>query len=249
MFGIQEFGSGLAAWQIQIGKMKTMFTKSTGEISKCVRIAADQVYLMGDLQLPEESCAVVLFAHDGRCQNSPRNRHVARILREKGIGTLLCDLLTADEAAEDDATEIYRHDAALLAKRLAAVTQWVTNEPDTKSLRFGYFGASAGGAAALMAAAKMRRKVGAVVTRGGRLDLATEVISRVACPTLLVVGEDDTVGIELNREALPRFGCEKELRVIPGASHWFGEPGKLEIMALLSADWFCRHLGDAHQHA
>ena len=225
-----------------------MSTKSTGEISKCVRIAADEVHLMGDLQLPEESCAVVLFAHDGRCQNSPRTRHVARILREKGIGTLLCDLLTSDEADEDDATEIYRHDAVLLAKRLRAVTKWVATQPDTKGLRLGYFGACAGAAAAFIAAAKMGAKVGAVVSRGGRLDLATQAVPRVTCPTLLVVGEDDTVGMELNREALPRMICEKELRVVPGASHLFGEPGKLEAMALLSGEWFCRHLADAHQH-
>jgi putative phosphoribosyl transferase len=226
-----------------------MYTKSTGEISRCVRISADDVFLLGDLQLPEESEAVVLFAHDGRCQNSPRSRHVARILRENGIGTLLCDLLTAQEAAEDDDTEAYRHDAVLLAKRLTAVTKWVTAQPDTKGLRLGYFGASAGGAAALIAAARMGRRVGAVVSRGGRLDLAVHVVPRVTCPTLLVVGEDDAVGIELNKEALPRLGGEKDLRVVPGASHLFGEPGKLQTMAVLGAQWFCRHLGGAYPHA
>lgn len=223
-----------------------MNTKFVGEISKCVRICADEVFLLGDLQLPEESRAVVLFAHDcGRSQNNPRNRHVARMMREQGLGTLLCDLLTEDEEAEDEVTEKYRHDAVFLAKRLHAVTQWVTSEPDTKDLRIGYYGACAGGAAVLIAAARMRHKVGAVVSRGGRLDLAVKSVSRVTCPTLLIVGENDTVGIELNREALPHMGCEKELRVVPGASHLFGEPGKLETMARLSADWLCRHLADS----
>jgi len=223
-----------------------MNTKLVGEISKCVRISADEVFLLGDLQLPEESRAVVLFAHDcGRSQNNPRNRHVARMMREQGLGTLLCDLLTEDEEAEDEVTEKYRHDAVFLSKRLHAVTQWVTSEPDTKDLRIGYYGACAGGAAVLIAAARMRHKVGAVVSRGGRLDLAAKSVSRVTCPTLLIVGENDTVGIELNREALPHLGCEKELRVVPGASHLFGEPGKLETMARLSADWLRRHLGDS----
>lgn len=226
-----------------------MNTKSVGEISKCVRISADEVYLLGDLQLPEESQAVVLFALDrGRSQNNPRNRHVARMMREKGLGTLLCDLLTEDEEAEDEVTGKYRYDAFFLARRLGAVTQWVTSQADTKGLRIGYYGACAGGAAALIAAARLRHKVGAIVSRGGRLDLAIRSVPRVTCPTLLIVGESDTVGIELNREALPHLGGEKELRVVPGASHLFGEPGKLESMALLSADWFRRHLGDALIH-
>ena len=224
-----------------------MNTKSNGEINKSVRISADKVFLMGDLQLPEQSCSVVLFVHEGRCQNSPRSQQVAQMFRANGIGTLLCDLLTTEEAADDDVTEEYRHDAVLLAKRLVAVTKWVTSEPDTKNLRLGYFGAYAGGAAALIAAAKMHHKLGAVVSRGGRLDLVGPAMSRVTCPTLLIVGENDTVGIELNREALPHLTCEKEMRVIPGASHLFAEPHKLKIMARMSADWFCRHLVDARQ--
>jgi len=226
-----------------------MNTKSTGEISKCVRISADAVFLMGDLQLPEESCSVVLFAYNcGRSQNNPRNRHVARTLRENGIGTLLCDLLTEEEETEDEVSEKYRHDAAFLARRLDAVTKWVTSQPDTKSLRIGYFGACSGGAAVMLSAAKLGRKMGAIVTRGARLDLAAKVLPRVTCPTLLIVGGNDTVGIELNREALPHLGGKKELHVVEGASHLFAEPGTLETMANLSADWFCRHLADVTQH-
>jgi len=226
-----------------------MNTKSTGEISKCVRISADGVFLLGDLQLPEESGAVVLFAYNcGRSQNNPRNRHVARTLRENGIGTMLCDLLTEEEEAEDEVSEKYRHDAAFLTRRLDAVTKWVTKEPDTKSLRIGYFGACSGGAAVMLSAARLGHKVGAIVTRGARLDLAAKALPRVTCPTLLIVGENDTVGIELNREALPHFGGTKELHVVDGASHLFAEPGTLEAMAHLSAEWFCRHLAGAPQH-
>lgn len=251
--GMPEPRSVLAArshLECQSLQSNPMNTKSTGEISKCVRISADDVFLLGDLQLPEESSAVVVFAHDcGRSQNNPRNRHVARMIREKGLGTLVCDLLTEDEEAEDEVNEKYRHNADFLAKRLGAVTKWVIAAPDTHSLRIGYFGTCAGGAAVLIAAAKLRDKVGAVVSRGGRMDLATRSVPRVTCPTLLIVGEHDTVGIELNREALPNLDCEKELQVVPGASHLFGEPGKLEIMAHLSADWFSRHLGDASPQA
>jgi len=226
-----------------------MNTRSTGEISKCVRICADDVFLMGDLQLPEESSAVVLFAYNcGRSQNNPRNRHVARTLRENGIGTLLCDLLTEEEETEDEVSERFRHDAVFLARRLDAVTQWASREPDTKSLRLGYFGACSGGAAVMLSAAKLGRKVGAIVTRGARLDLAAKALSRVTCPTLLIVGGNDTVGMELNREAIPHLGGKKELHVVEGATHLFAEPGTLEIMANLSADWFCRHLADVRQH-
>ena len=226
-----------------------MNTNSTGEINKSVRIAVDDIFLMGDLQLPEESCAVVLFAQDGRCQNNPRHQQVARVMREKGLGTLLCNLLTVEEEAEDEVSEKYRHDAAFLAKRLLAVTKWVSTAPDTNNMRLGYLGACAGGAAVLIAATKMHHKVSAVVVRGGRLDLATQVMARVTCPTLLIVGELDTLGLELGREALPQLGGKKDLRVIPGASHLFGEPGKLKTMARYSADWLSRHLADAHQHA
>lgn len=231
-----------------IGKA-TMNTRSTGEVSKCVRIRADEVFLMGDLQVPEESGAVVVFAYNcGRSQNNPRNRHVARTLRENGIGTLLCDLLTEEEEAEDEVSEKYRHDAVFLARRLDAVTKWASREAETKGLRLGYFGACSGGAAVMLAAAKAGGKVGAIVSRGGRLDLAAKALQRVTCPTLLIVGGNDTVGMELNREAIPHLGGKKELHVVEGATHLFAEPGTLEAMANLSAEWFCRHLAGTPQH-
>ena len=227
-----------------------MNTRSTGEVSKCVRIRADGVFLLGDLQLPEESGAVVVFAYNcGRSQNNPRNRHVARTLRENGIGTLLCDLLTEEEETEDEVSAKYRHDAAFLARRLDAVTKWACREADTKDLRLGYFGACSGGAAVMLAAAKAGRKVGAIVSRGGRLDLAAKALPRVTCPTLLIVGGDDTVGMELNREAIAHLGGKTELHVVEGATHLFAEPGTLETMANLSAGWFCRHLAGVPQEA
>jgi dienelactone hydrolase len=222
--------------------MNAILQLPTGELNQGVRIAADGVYLMGDLQVPEEAPALVLFAHNGRCRNHPRNRHIARVIRDAGLGTLLCDLLTEEEMGEDDETAKYRDDAALLAKRLIAVTQWVTEEPVAKDLPIGYFGASAGGAAALIAAANMGPKVGAVVARGGCLDLATQVMPKVLCPTLLIVGENDSDGIELTRKALPHLKGKKELQVVPGASHLFDEPGTMASMADLSADWLHRHL-------
>ena len=216
-------------------------------INKCIRIPADDVFLLGDLQIPEESVALVVFAYgSGRSRNNPRNRHIARIFRSCGIGTLLCELLTEEEEVEDEATEKYRHDAKLLAKRLVEVTRWAASEPGIKNLPMGYFGACAGGAAALIAAARMKSKVGAVVSRGGRMDLAIKALPRVKCPTLLIVGGNDTVGLELNREALPRLTCPKRMVEVTGASHLFGEPGKLEEMAELSAGWFHLHLVESN---
>ena len=228
--------------------MNSIQSKATGEISKCVRIAAGGVFLLADLQVPEESTALVIFAHDGRCRNHLRCQHMARIFRERGLGTLLCDLLTDEEAGDDDATAKYRNDANILAKRLVAVTKWATAYPDIEDLRIGYFGSNSGGAAALIAAARIPDKVGAVVSRGGQMDLATQSLPEVTCPTLLIVGEDDAQGIEMNREALPHLGGEKQLLVVPGASHWFGEPGKLEAMARLSAGWLRGHLGNPLGH-
>ncbi len=224
--------------------MKTSYTPPEQEISKCVRVPAGDVFLPGDLQVPEMATSLVIFAFDyGRCANHPRPRHIARVMRDHGLGTLLCDLLTEDEEAEDEVTEKYRHDADFLSRRLIEVTKWVISNPDTRSLRLAYFGASAGGAAALIAAAKMRKKVAAVVTRSCRADLAKKALPHVLCPTLLIVGEDDMVGVELNREGLERLGGRKELQVIPGASHLFGEPGKLDIMSQMSAEWL-RHYAD-----
>ena len=152
--------------------MKTTYTPPEQEISKCVRIPAEGLYLPGDLQVPEMATSLVIFAFDyGRSVNHPRPRHIARVMRDHGLATLLCDLLTEDEEAEDEVSEKYRHDAEFLARRLLEVTKWATSNPDTRQLRLAYFGASAGGAAALIAAAKMHKKVTAVVTRGCRADL------------------------------------------------------------------------------
>ena len=226
--------------------MNSIESKPSAEISKCVRIQADNVFLLGDLQIPEQSSSIVVFAYaGGRCQNNPRNRHVAQMIRQQGIGTLLCDFLTEDEEIEDEISEKYRHDAVLLANRLMAVTRWLAEEPDSKGLRMGFYGVCAGGAAALIAAAKLGDKVGAVVTRGGRIDLAVKSLPQVKCPVMLVVGEMDTVGLELNREALPHLKCPKHLEVVPGASHLFGEPGKLHELSKLTARWFRKHLPEA----
>lgn len=213
-------------------------------INKCVRIPVGDLLLLADLQIPEESVALVIFAYgSGRGRNNPRNRHTAQIFRVHGIGTLICELLSEDEEIEDEATEKFRHDAELLAKRLVEVTRWVASQSELKHLPVGYFGACAGGAAAVIAAARRNSNVGAVVSRGGRMDLAVKSLSRVKCPILLIIGEKDTVGMELNREALSRLGCTKQLVEVAGASHLFGEPGKLEEMAELSAEWFREHLG------
>ncbi len=215
-------------------------------INKCVRIQAGEVFLLGDLQIPEEATALVLFAYcSGRSRNNPRNRHTAQVFRESGIGTLMCELITEEEEIEDEATEKYRHDAKLLARRLVEIARWAVSQEEMKGLPVGLFGACAGGAAALIAAARLKNKVRAVVSRGGRVDLAAKSLAQVKCPTLLIVGEQDTVGMELNREGLSQLTCTKKLVEIPGASHLFGEPGKLKQMSRLSADWFHDHLPKA----
>jgi dienelactone hydrolase len=226
--------------------MKTMETQHLIKgINKCVRIRVGDLYLLGDLQIPEEAVALVIFAYgSGRSRNNPRNRHTAQIFRMHGIGTLICELLSEDEEIEDEATEKFRHDAGLLAKRLVEVTRWAASQSEIKQLPVGYFGVCAGGAAAVIAAGRASSKVGAVVSRGGRMDLAVKSLSHVKCPILLIVGEKDTVGMELNREARARLGCPKQLVEVAGASHLFGEPGKLEEMAELSAEWFRKHLGE-----
>jgi hypothetical protein len=218
--------------------MKTTYTPPAEEISKYVRVPADGVFLIGDLQIPELAETLVIFAYDfGRCRNHPRTLRVARAMREKGMGTLLCDLITEDEEAEDEVSECYRHDAELLARRLVGVTEWAMANPETRNLRITYFGASTGGGAVLIAAAEMHKKVSAVVSRGGRLDLATKAAPHVRCPTLLIVGGNDTLGVELGRETLARLAGVKELVEVPGASRLFGEPGKLDEMARISANW------------
>ncbi len=182
---------------------------------------------------------MVLFAHgSGSSRHSPRNQYVAQVIRAAGIGTLLFDLLTRDEEAVDLHTGRLRFDIGLLARRLVDATDWIART--AKGLRVGYFGASTGGGAALVAAAELGSQIGAVVSRGGRPDLAGEALSRVRSPTLLIVGGRDLPVIQMNEEAYARLRCVKELKIVPGATHLFEEPGALEEVARLATEWFQR---------
>jgi len=208
-----------------------------------VSIPAGEVTLVGDLVVPAEAGAVVLFAHgSGSSRFSPRNRYVAGRLRTAGLATLLMDLLTAEEERRDRVRPgELRFDVALLTERLVAAVDWLRSAPSTRSLRIGCFGASTGAAAALDAAAERPAEVGAVVSRGGRPDLAG-ALEAVRAPTLLIVGGADTAVLALNRGVLPRLRCEHRLEIVPGATHLFEEPGALEQVAGLAVAWFRRHL-------
>jgi pimeloyl-ACP methyl ester carboxylesterase len=215
-----------------------------------VSVPAGEATLKGNLSVPEDVRAVVLFAHgSGSSRHSLRNRHVARLLNEGGLATLLIDLLTIDEDLIDLRTSRLRFDIELLSERLVGATDWLTQSPDTSHLPIGYFGASTGAAAALVAAALRPDVVGAVVSRGGRPDLADIALPRVRAPTLLIVGGDDVQVIELNREALVHLRCEKQLVIVPGAPHLFEERGALDEVARLARDWFQRHLVSAGRQA
>jgi putative phosphoribosyl transferase len=217
-------------------------TQQTGE-GQVVQVPAGAVSLEGNLSVPEGARGIVLFAHgSGSSRHSPRNRFVAEQLRAGGLATLLIDLLTQDEEAIDLQTAELRFNVELLAERLVGATDWLAQQPTTRSLRAGYFGASTGAGAALIAAAERPDAVGAVVSRGGRPDLAGRVLERVRTPTLLIVGGNDFPVISFNRDALFRLGGERSLEVVPGATHLFEEPGALEHVALLARDWFLRHL-------
>jgi putative phosphoribosyl transferase len=208
-----------------------------------VRVPAGPAVLEGELAVPEGACGVVLFAHgSGSSRHSPRNRYVAAELYRGGLATLLIDLLTAEEEAVDNRTARLRFDIGLLAERLGGATDWLADEPRTRDLRVGYFGASTGGGAALVAAAERPEAVGAVVSRGGRPDLAGEALGRVRAPTLLIVGGDDVPVIAMNREAMARMRGEVQLEIVSGASHLFEEPGALEQVAGLAREWFLQHL-------
>ena len=210
---------------------------------RLVQVPAGTVTLDGNLNLPEYAQAIVLFAHgSGSSRHSPRNRYVARVLNEAKLATLLIDLLTLHEEVIDTRTAHLRFDIDLLAERLVDATDWLTQFPDTKHLPIGYFGASTGAAAALAAAAVRPDVVGAVVSRGGRPDLAGSALPRVRAPTLLIVGGDDRQVIELNRAALAQLRCEKQLVIVPAATHLFEEPGALDEVARLARDWFQRYL-------
>ena len=210
---------------------------------RLVRVVAGRVTLEGNLSLPEGARGVVLFAHgSGSSRHSSRNRYVARLLNEAKLATLLIDLLTPDEEAVDLRTAHLRFDIGLLANRLVGATHWLTQQPATRHLRIGYFGASTGAAAALVAAAQRPDAVGAVVSRGGRPDLAGPALPLVRAPTLLIVGGNDFQVIELNRAAFEQLRGEKQLVIVPGATHLFEEPGALDEVARLARDWFERHL-------
>jgi putative phosphoribosyl transferase len=208
-----------------------------------VRIPSGSVSVEGTLDVPSGAKAVVLFAHgSGSSRFSPRNRYVAKVFNNANIATLLFDLLTNDEDREDIETATYRFNIELLAKRLIDATQWLKNDPQVKDFKLGYFGASTGAAAALVAAARLPDAVSAVVSRGGRPDLAGAYLPKVVAPTLLLVGGWDTEVIELNRQAMNRMTNLNKLEIIPGATHLFEEPGKLDEVAKLSVDWFLSYL-------
>ncbi|MEA2243250.1 MAG: putative phosphoribosyl transferase [Solirubrobacteraceae bacterium] len=209
-----------------------------------VVIPAGDVRLAGDLTLPAGARGVVVFAHgSGSGRFSPRNRAVAGVLAASGLATLLMDLLTEQEEALDLRTRHLRFDIGLLAGRVVATVDWLASEPMTSALPAGTFGASTGAAAALIAAAERPERVRAVVSRGGRPDLAGDALRRVRAPTLLIVGGNDPEVLRLNEQALARLAGEARLEIVPGAGHLFEEPGALELVALLARDWFVRHLG------
>jgi putative phosphoribosyl transferase len=208
-----------------------------------VRVPAGPVVLDGDLAMPAEARGLVLFAHgSGSSRLSPRNRHVAQTLRDAALGTLLIDLLTRDEEEIDASSAHLRFDVALLAARLGEIMEWLGGRPATSGFSLGLFGASTGAAAALVAAAERPEGVAAVVSRGGRPDLAGAALERVRAPTLLIVGARDAAVLDLNRQALRRLGGAKALEIVPGASHLFEEPGALDRVARLAAGWFTEHL-------
>jgi len=213
-----------------------------------VQIPAGRTMLWGDLVVPGSAGGVVLFAHgSGSSRHSPRNRYVAQVLQRACLATLLMDLLTPDDEALDAQTAALRFDIELLARRLVEATSWLVDQPQTAQLPIGYFGASTGAAAALVAASNHPDCVAAVVSRGGRPDLAGEALHQVVAPTLLVVGGRDPLVLEFNRKALAELPGEKKLEIIRGATHLFEEPGALESVAELAKSWFAVYLYRANQ--
>jgi putative phosphoribosyl transferase len=216
---------------------------NVGGGARFVEIPAGWVALSGDLSMPSDARGVVLFAHgSGSSRHSPRNQAVARVLQSAGLATLLMDLLTPEEEAVEMQGGMRRFDIDLLAERLVHAIDWLTITPETKHLRIGLFGASTGAAGALVSAAIRPAAVYAVVSRGGRPDLAGSALPRVRAPALLIVGGNDVQVIELNRQAFAQMRCEKRLDIVPGATHLFEEPGALEEVARLAANWFRQYL-------
>ena len=215
----------------------------TNTENRYVQILSTGVRLEGIVSIPEEARGFVVFVHgSGSSRHSPRNQYVARVIRAAGLGTLLFDLLTPEEERIDLRTPYLRFDMDLLAGRLEEVTAWVADTDATRHLRLGYFGASTGGGAALMAAARLGQSIGAVVSRGGRPDLAGALLPKVQSPTLLIVGGRDDAVIQLNKAAYAQLQCERALRIVPGATHLFEEPGALDEVARLATEWFQQHL-------
>jgi putative phosphoribosyl transferase len=215
-----------------------------------VHITAGSVTLDGTLRVPQGARAAVLFAHgSGSGWRSPRNRYVAQLLNKAKLATLLIDLLTTHEEAIDAHTGHLRFDIELLAQRLVGATDWLTQRPDTRHFAIGYFGASTGAGASLVAATQRPDVIGAIVSRGGRPDLAGTALPHVRAPTLLIVGGSDARVIELNRIALAELRCKKQLIIVPGATHLFEEPGALDEVARLACEWFQRHLSSTARHA
>jgi len=208
-----------------------------------VRIPAGRAMLDGNVAVVDQATGLVLFAHgSGSSRHSPRNQFVARILNQAGLATLLFDLLTREEESVDLYTREHRFDIGLLADRLAWVTEWAKQQKQIAVLRISYFGSSTGAGAALVAAAALPNDVAAVVSRGGRPDLAGAALPKVKAPTLLIVGGEDHVVIELNKQARSQMKCECEIEIVPGAMHLFEELGALEKVAKLASDWFVSHL-------
>jgi len=208
-----------------------------------VSVTAGEVKLEGNLVIPDHATGIVIFAHgSGSSRHSPRNRYVAEVLQQAGLATLLIDLLTLEEEEIDLRTRHLRFDIGLLASRLVGATDWLTQNPDTRHLKVGYFGASTGGGAALVAAAERPEAVQAIVSRGGRPDLAGSALPHVKAPTLLIVGGYDTPVIAMNEDALAKLRSPKRLEIVPKATHLFEEPGKLAAVAQLASEWFTKYL-------
>ncbi len=223
--------------------MSEVIVNNTTYQTSEVIVQAGKDQLGGNLTIPAESNAIVLFVHgSGSSRFSSRNRFVAKTLNDAGLATLLFDLLTAEEEEVDQYTREYRFDIPLLSRRLVNAIDWTKNFESTQALRIGLFGSSTGAAAALIGSTKRPKEVGAVVSRGGRPDLAGGALPNVRAPTLLIVGGDDSVVIQLNEEASKLLNVEQQIEIIPGATHLFEEPGKLEQVAKLASNWFVKHL-------
>ena len=228
--------------------MNAKFDRATADGP--LTIVAGDVQLSGDLVLPAGATGLVVFVHgSGSSRSSSRNIHVADVLSESGLGTLLMDLLTPEEEIEDERTSRLRFNIPMLAERVGETIRWLSADPRLANLKFGCFGASTGAAAALIASARHPDLVHAVVSRGGRPDLAAGDLSEVKAPTLLIVGGADSTVLEMNRSAFRQLRCEKRLEIVPGATHLFEEPGALDSVALLAQEWFTTHLSGARRAA